>query len=678
MFRTNTLQSTAAPVHELLASDIPFQGYDENTATTSYADFHIYYHYANSSDTNTSERVLRKPIIMLDGIDFGDIRNYKEIYETMLAYPEGHLGQELRKKGYDLIILNFPVAGTKYDEKDKTEIDIPLINGNSRDGGNDYIERNAFLLVKLIQTVNERLRQNGSNEKLVIVGPSMGGQISRYALAYMEKKEAEGVANMKHNTKLWVSFDSPHEGANIPLAGQRSMIYLGFITGNQEARKQYFTKLGNPASKQMLIEQFETVGYEYNLPNYSYYDYKLFIRQNGTAPFHQTYYNALKSNGLASSNGWPKNLKKIALVNGSGNGSKIWTEGQEFLNLYGKATIFGAKALELKCSFLPRYGETKSIFTGWARGKFSDEFTVYQSNSRGSMDNVPGGLFNTAQELKQGFSTGFNKVSKVLFFNVNIHPQWRTLLDNNSFIPTVSALGFKNPNFDWSQPVNNRNLVQTGEIYFDDYYAPATNEQHVTLTANNVAWLNNWLENVKNDTINICDINYTTLTKIEGSRNIVGASFFRLNHLPVNATVSWRIDNNPGFSQYPTGDNDVVIIKNGIVGSATLTAQINYNCGIYEVSLPIYSTLSIPDFNIQCIAYCPVNSQSYSPSKNYLFMSTTEDPNFSGQLADYQWNLYHFDNNPNYSTFVSNIGTYKNTYFKIYRQMYRSLIPVIL
>ena len=44
------------------------------------------------------------------------------------------------------------------------------------------------------------------------------------------------------------------------------------------------------------------------------------------------------------------------------------------------------------------------------------------------MDNVPGGLFNTAQELKEGFSTGFNKVSKVLFFNVNIHPLWRTLL----------------------------------------------------------------------------------------------------------------------------------------------------------------------------------------------------------------------------------------------------------
>ncbi len=470
---------------------------------------------------------------MIDGFDPEDIRNYNVIYNDMLAYSGGHLGQDLRKKGYDLIILNFPVAGTKKIEKDKTDIDIPLINGTRRDGGTDYIERNAFLLVKLIQTLNERLRQNGSGEKLVIVGPSMGGQISRYALAYMEKKEAEGVANMNHNTKLWISFDSPHEGANIPLAGQRSMIYLGFITGNQEARINYFSKLGNPASKQMLIEQFDVIGNELD----NGYNYSITSRQNGSAPFFQTYYNNLKSNGISGSNGWPTKLKKIALVNGSGSGNKVWSENQEFLSVVGRMTFLNIRVLGMYCSFLPTYGQSSRIFRGWRSLSFEDDFNVTNINPKGSMDNVPGGLFNTAKELQEGYNDGFAKVKP------KVKPLWNTLLDNNSFIPTISALGFKNSNFDWSLPVNNRNLAQTGEIYFDDYFTPVNNESHVTLTPQNIAWLNTWLDKVKNDTLSAseCHIPWNSL-KLTGIASVCSDPVtYTIENLPDCANVQWSV-----------------------------------------------------------------------------------------------------------------------------------------
>ena len=194
-------------IHRLLYSDIAFKGYDENIATTSIADFHIYYRYQSTTNPVVTEQKLKKPIILIDGFDPGDERDYTEIYSKQLVYNGNvYLGEELRKKGYDVIILNFPVAG---GPKEKITIDgppmlpssykveklypdfpngIPKINGTiTRDGGADYIERNAFLLVKLIQSVNDSLRNNGSNEKLVLVGPSMGGLISRYALAYMEK-----------------------------------------------------------------------------------------------------------------------------------------------------------------------------------------------------------------------------------------------------------------------------------------------------------------------------------------------------------------------------------------------------------------------------------------------------------------------------------------------------------
>lgn len=248
---------SSQPEHRLPASSVAFQGYDESAATTSYADYHIYYHYQTGSSSR-EERILKKPIIILDGFDPQDIRNYKYIYDSLLVYNNynNKLGEELRQKGYDVVILNFPVTGSTEIEKRKNgDIDIPLINGLRRDGGSDYIERNAFLLVKLVQELNAELKRNSSNEKLVIVGPSMGGLISRYALAYMEKKEAEGVANMNHNTKLWLSFDSPHDGANIPLSIQTGPYFFGYVGGNQQARDSYNKSLRNLAARQMLIEQ---------------------------------------------------------------------------------------------------------------------------------------------------------------------------------------------------------------------------------------------------------------------------------------------------------------------------------------------------------------------------------------------------------------------------------------
>lgn len=70
---------------------------------------------------------------------------------------------------------------------------------------------NADLLKKIIREINNIKHQNGSEEKNIIVGQSLGGVISRIALREME---IEGEA---HETKAYVSHDSPHLGANVPI-----------------------------------------------------------------------------------------------------------------------------------------------------------------------------------------------------------------------------------------------------------------------------------------------------------------------------------------------------------------------------------------------------------------------------------------------------------------------------
>ncbi|HNQ27038.1 MAG TPA: hypothetical protein PKL92_03880, partial [Aquaticitalea sp.] len=155
------------------------------------------------------DNVLDKPIILVDGFDFGDTRNIQSIYELLNFDDNGtpsNLADLVRAEGFDVIILNFPVYTRPEDNA--------LI-----DGGVDYIERNAMLLVELIQIING---QKEGDEPNVIIGPSMGGLISRYALNYMENQ------SLTHDTRLWISFDSPHLGANVPIGFQHLFNYLAF------------------------------------------------------------------------------------------------------------------------------------------------------------------------------------------------------------------------------------------------------------------------------------------------------------------------------------------------------------------------------------------------------------------------------------------------------------------
>jgi hypothetical protein len=197
-----------------LEADIPFTPYDNSKLYDSYkGKGEVGYYYAFSKGCDGIKPVT-KPIIIIDGFDPGDVRKIGQIYGERLAYdtivkPIKNLGDSLRNLGYDVIILNFPkqevarVTLAQYSAiahkfmlpKDTiTRALFSTLYGGGlyklpvyQDHGGDYVERNAFTLVKLIQQINAQLVTNGSTEKLIVVGPSMGGLISRYALAYMEK-----------------------------------------------------------------------------------------------------------------------------------------------------------------------------------------------------------------------------------------------------------------------------------------------------------------------------------------------------------------------------------------------------------------------------------------------------------------------------------------------------------
>ena len=344
------------------------------------------------------------------------------------------------------------------------------------DGGADYIERNAMAVVALLKRENEKLSRNGSTEKITLIGPSMGGLISRYALAYMEKN------NIPHNVNLWVSFDSPHLGANIPISTQSELIFLGSIAESAEAAAKYRENLLSPAERQMLIEQVNSNG------------------KNNNHPFRQQFLQNQITNSLPNTNGFPTSMRKVALINGTTSGVKTNFESQVTYDI----AVFGA--LNLKAFYLvTRNLATPNNWVTSFEGRFTKQILCsipftnmtyfcgltittqerydLNINPRGSMDVVQGGTYDTVGIVKKSIDE-----------NPAIQEQRvenRAYVPNHAFIPTVSSLAFKNPNFDWTAPIN-RNLLcnpANKEIVFDSYFSPSKNEVHVALTNESVNWL---------------------------------------------------------------------------------------------------------------------------------------------------------------------------------------------
>ena len=181
----------------------------------------------------SEDQVFDRPFIFVEGIDFSlthsqyangdfgwcqflglDAENY-----PMLSGAE-QLYQELRNRGYDIILLDF------------------------YDGAAD-IRGNAQALKRLIQLCN--LYKVGS-EQLIVSGASMGGQVARIALSELER---EGIP---HCAGAYISMDSPHLGANIPLGLQAGLWFLSSFSADAEAF--VWEALDRPAAQQLLIYQW--------------------------------------------------------------------------------------------------------------------------------------------------------------------------------------------------------------------------------------------------------------------------------------------------------------------------------------------------------------------------------------------------------------------------------------
>jgi len=430
---------------ETITASIPYQGYGESAAYLGQGEYEIY--------LDNVDQVLDKPIFLVDGFDPGDTRNTELIY-SLLNYGDTNqnLGDIVRNEGFDIVVLNFP----QYSPADGVVID----------GGADFIQRNAMILVELISQINA---QKIGTEKNVVIGPSMGGLISRYALRYMEQNE------MEHDTRLYISFDSPHLGANVPIGFQHLFNYMANgPLGDVTLQEIVNSVISSPAAKQMLLDH-----YTGHLQTGSPTEFDNAIQLPTGAPnFRTTFQDELNAMGF------PTETRNVAISNGSGNGMMTGTPGMFVLNDYiVNATDTQRARFDIR--FTPPAGVSDQLVSRF-RGQqfifiwitvFSSQANAASPATSSGLDSAPGGLFNVADFAEAGSG---NPTLDDFLANLEI--------DRFCFIPTLSSLAITNPN--WYANVDDTSITP-----FAATFVPTENEDHVTLTGGNVEFALNEILN---------------------------------------------------------------------------------------------------------------------------------------------------------------------------------------
>ncbi len=352
---------------------------------------------------------VENPVIVVEGFDLDNVMGWDELYDLL---NQQNLLEDLRAEGYDAIVLNFTES-------------------------TDYIQRNAYLLVTLLATVQAALAD--PEQDIALIGASMGGLVSRYALAAMEQ------AGQPHRVRSFISFDSPQMGANIPLGMQ---YWLDFFRIESEEAGHLLSRLDTPAARQMLV-------YHHTNP------------PGGTGEADAL--RGVLAAELVALGDYPADLRKVAIANGSGAGATQGFAAGEQIVSYEYASwlvdiIGNVWAVPDGASHIIFDGEIDRI---WPLN--DDALSVTVSGTL-PFDNAPGGARASMAEM-DATQAPYGDI-------VALH-------DAHCFIPTVSALALAtdDPFFD---------IAGAGDLSaltpFDAVYFPAANQDHVLVTAENKAW----------------------------------------------------------------------------------------------------------------------------------------------------------------------------------------------
>jgi hypothetical protein len=355
---------------------------------------------------------LVNPAIVIEGFDLDNSMNWDELYA--LLNQQGLL-ETLRADGFDAVVLNFTDATVA-------------------------VEENSFVVAALLQQVEDLIAPQNT---VALVGASMGGLCSRYALAWLESQ------GIPHRVRTWISYDGPQSGADIPLGLQ---YWINFFAGQSADAASFLATLQRPAARELLLYHFTSPA--------------------GTTGQADPMRDSLQAH-LTAVGGWPALERRVAIADGSGNGQNQGFLPGDQLIRYEYSSLF--VALTGNVWAVPDQ-VSGTVFDGRLRIVFSTTTQTVTVTGTQPWDGAPGGFRASMTQLDTTVAPYGDIVA--------LHPA-------HCFVPTISALALAtgDPFFDVAGTLDLLSMTP-----FDAVYYPAENQEHVAITAQSAAWVRNEIE----------------------------------------------------------------------------------------------------------------------------------------------------------------------------------------
>lgn len=352
---------------------------------------------------------LTRPVLIADGFSSGP--SDLALTWELLEHGPFPLLSELRRRGRDVVLVGYH------------ERSAPIL-------------QNAETVIAAVTEANDR---RVGDHPPVVGGFSMGGLVTRYALAKMETTGTD------HQARLYFSWDSPHTGAWIPVPLQAFAHYIKKLDG------RFSDQINSPASQELLTRHIAS------------------WKDKPTASEkRRAFLRALEEVG-----NWPQEPRLIALANGPATGAGNGV-GPDAEAVVGKGLAVTGTELRTQAEGDDQSAAKLRVVTLPTR--------QIRTSGLPDADGAPGGTLPGFGIL----ADALNALPALLGFKVDVPVR------EHCFVPAVSAVAAREPatHEDLYTPLSEEELEKTP---FDAVKLATRNEMHALVSEELATWFLNQL-----------------------------------------------------------------------------------------------------------------------------------------------------------------------------------------